>query len=126
VQARTADLAYPFGNVVGRREDLCCMLVAQKMIVPEMPARHVPVEIFRFHVQRKHVRQQDIECAEYVPDSICSQVCWRLERGGSQSLGVTNVHPSSPSELRNDLLPQQAPLSIRIEHLHDRAGLIRD
>src|ERR1700722_20097556 len=70
------------------------------MIVAKMRTRHVPMKVLRFHVQCEHVRQQDIQRAGYVPDSIRTEVCRCFERGLSQSLGVTNVHLLSPADLR--------------------------
>jgi hypothetical protein len=44
-----------FSDIVGSGEDLLGLFVQEQMIVAEVRPRHVPVEIFRFHVECEHV-----------------------------------------------------------------------
>src|SRR5690349_14850578 len=54
-QRRSADLAHPLGNRVGRSENLVRLLIEQQMEVAEMWPRNVPVEILGLHIKREHV-----------------------------------------------------------------------
>jgi hypothetical protein len=60
-QRDAAELAHPLGQLVGGGENRVGLLVEHQMIVAEMPAADVPVEILGFHIQREGVRQQHIE-----------------------------------------------------------------
>src|SRR5207247_431143 len=62
-QRGAADLADALGDVVGGREDLLGLLVEEKMIVAEVRARHMPMEILGLQVKREHVGEDDIERA---------------------------------------------------------------
>jgi hypothetical protein len=56
-KGRAADLSRALGQRIGHRENLFALIVEQQMIVPEMPAGHVPVKILGFQIQRKHIRE---------------------------------------------------------------------
>ena len=43
-----ADLAYPLGDCIGHCEQLIGLFVQQQMVVTEVRATHVPVEILGF------------------------------------------------------------------------------
>src|ERR671922_2396154 len=60
-QRRATNLADALGNGIGGGEDLVGLLVQEKMIVAEMRTRHVPVEVFRFQVEREHISDKDVE-----------------------------------------------------------------
>ena len=52
-QGDAADLAHAFGDIIGRGENLLGLLVEQQMIVAEMRAADVPVEILGLDVERE-------------------------------------------------------------------------
>src|SRR6266850_2444106 len=79
-QRRSADFAHALGDAVGGREDLAGLLVHQEVVVAEVRAGHVPVEIFSFQVQGEHVRQERIECSRNIVLRICTQIRWRAKR----------------------------------------------
>src|SRR5438132_4385676 len=60
---KSANLSDSLGNWIGHGEKLVALFVEQQVVVAEMLAAHVPVEIFRFQVDRKHVRQDSIHGA---------------------------------------------------------------
>ncbi len=49
------------GDGIGHIEDLIALLIEQKMIIAEMGAAHVPVEIFRLQVDGEGIRQEAVE-----------------------------------------------------------------
>ena len=49
------DFADPLRNIVGGGENLLAMLVQHQMVVAEMRARDVPVEVLGFDIQREHI-----------------------------------------------------------------------
>jgi hypothetical protein len=56
VQCGATNLADAFCDWVGDREELGGLLIQKKMIVAEVRARHMPMEIFSLEIQSKHVR----------------------------------------------------------------------
>src|SRR6516164_11828633 len=88
-QRGAADLAYAFGDVVGGGEDLLALFVEEEMIVPEVRAGHMPMEIFRLQVEREHVGEQDIERAGNLWHRIGAQIGRRIERCEPQRGGVS-------------------------------------
>src|SRR5438477_9481257 len=60
---KSANLSNSLGNWIGHCEKLVALFVEQQVVVAEMPAAHVPVEIFRFQVERKHVREDGVHRA---------------------------------------------------------------
>src|SRR5882757_6485599 len=56
-QCRPIDLAHALGDWIGRREDLCALLVEKEVVVPEVRARHVPVEVLGLNIEGEHVGQ---------------------------------------------------------------------
>ncbi len=54
------DLADAFGDRVGHGVELLGLLVQQQVIVAEMRAAHVPVEILGFEVQSEHIREDAV------------------------------------------------------------------
>ena len=51
-------LASAFGHRIDHREELIGLIIEHEMEVPEMPAIHVPVKVFRFHIERENVCEQ--------------------------------------------------------------------
>ena len=51
-----------FGDVVSHGENLVGMFVEQQVVITEMWAAHVPVEILGFHVQCENIRQHGVQC----------------------------------------------------------------
>jgi hypothetical protein len=61
MQSRAADLANTFSDHIGSGEDLVAVLIQQKMTVMKVCTRHVPMKVFRLHIQSEHVGEQDIQ-----------------------------------------------------------------
>ena len=59
-QGGTADFADTLGNRVSHRVDLIGLLVQHDVVVAEMWAAHVPMEVFGFQVQRKNIGQDAV------------------------------------------------------------------
>ncbi len=76
---RAADLAQPFGQPIDRFEDALRLLVEEQMVVAEMGPAHVPVKVFRLHVQREGIRDQRVDRIAYVPDLVRAQISGRRE-----------------------------------------------
>ena len=47
-------------NLITRGEKLIGMFVEQQVVVAKMRTTHVPVEIFRFHVEREDISQNGV------------------------------------------------------------------
>src|SRR5215471_7596755 len=87
-QRGAADLADAFGDGVGGRENLLALLVEEEMIVAEVGAGHMPMEILGLQVKRKHVGEQDIERAGDLRHGVGPQVGRRFERSDPQRGGI--------------------------------------
>jgi len=59
-QRKSTNLSNSFRDWVGHREKLIRMFVQQQVVVAKMRTAHVPVEIFRFHVEREYIRQDAV------------------------------------------------------------------
>jgi hypothetical protein len=59
MQGPSTDLPHALRNRIGRGKDLLTLFVEEKMIVAEMPARHMPMKVLRLDVKGKHVGQHD-------------------------------------------------------------------
>jgi hypothetical protein len=88
-QRGAADLAYAFGDVVRGGEDLPALFVEEEMIVAEVRAGHMPMEILGLQIERKHVGEQDIERGGNLWNRIGAQVGRRIERCKPQRGGVS-------------------------------------
>src|SRR5262249_31449041 len=86
-QRGPADLAHALGDVVGGGEDLLALFVEEEMIVAEVRAGHMPMEIFGLQVKCKHDGKQDIERAGNLRHGVGTQVGRRVERGNPQRGG---------------------------------------
>ena len=62
-QRGAADLADALGDVVGGRENLLGLLVEEEVIIAEVGARYMPMEVLGLQVKRKHIGDQNIERA---------------------------------------------------------------
>src|SRR6516164_2486814 len=87
-QRRAADLADPLGDVVGSRENLLALLVEEEMVIAEVRAGYVPMEILGLQVKRKHIGEQNIERAGNLQHGIGAQVGRRIERSDPQRGGI--------------------------------------
>src|SRR6266851_8251541 len=56
-----SQLPCSFSNGVRHCEKLVALIVEHQVIVPEMRARHVPMEVLCFEIQRKHIREQQYQ-----------------------------------------------------------------
>ena len=66
-QRAAADLARPLGQRLGHVEDLRRLLVEQQVIVAEVRAGHVPVEVLGLEIKREDVGQQPGQRAPRYP-----------------------------------------------------------
>jgi hypothetical protein len=87
-QRGAPDLADALRDGIGGGEDLLGLFVEEQMIVAEVRARHMPVEIFGLQVKRKHVGEQDIERAGNLRHGVGAQVGRRIERSDPQRGGI--------------------------------------
>src|SRR5215813_14204060 len=98
-QRGAADLAHALGDGVGGRENLLALLVEEEMIVAEVRAGYVPMEILGLQVKRKHIGEQDIERAGDLRHGVGAQVGRRIERSEPQRGGILCCrHFVSPSD----------------------------
>src|SRR5207245_10612055 len=79
-----ADLAHALGDIVGGRENLLAVLVEEQVIVAEMRAGHMPMEVLGLEIKREHVREQEIERARNFRHGVGAQVGRRIEPGEAQ------------------------------------------
>ena len=100
----TADLARPFGDVVGHGKDLGALFVQQRVIVTEMRTGNMPVEVLGLDVERKDIRQQGGQRRGNVAACLRSEIgrgCkWKLAVSGS----YCRVHDRSPLAIDRPLL----------------------
>ena len=91
-QGRTADLANTLGDCVGGGENLVGLLVKHQMVVAEMRARNMPMEILRLQVEVKHIRKQNVECAGEIAHGFRFQIRRSFEWSYAQCFGFSSVH----------------------------------
>src|SRR4029077_2030875 len=60
---------------VGHREDLRTVLIEQKVVIAEVRAAHVPVEVLRLNVKCKHVGEQFTKLARDLYDRVLTEIC---------------------------------------------------
>ena len=65
------------------------------MVVAEVRARHVPVEVLRLQVEREHIGEQRVERAGDVARGVGAEVGRRRERRLAQFLGFLDFHRSN-------------------------------
>jgi hypothetical protein len=66
-QRKSANLADSLCDWISHREKLVGVLVEKQMVIAEVRATHVPVEIFGFQIEREHVGQNGVHCRCDVP-----------------------------------------------------------
>jgi len=91
-----ADLAGALRNHVGGGEDLVTLLVQHQVVVAEVRAGQVPVEVLGLQVQREHVCQQRSQRAGDVGSGLGTQVGRGTQRGTMASLKGQIGHGISP------------------------------
>lgn len=89
-----ADLADALGELVGGGEDLIGLLVEQQMIVAEMPAADVPVEILGLQIQRESIGQKHVERLRNLVDRLGRQIGGGVEVGRDLAGGFAHDEPS--------------------------------
>jgi hypothetical protein len=87
-----AELAHALGDHVGHGIDLRRLIVEQQVIVAEMRARYVPVEILGLDVKRVDVGQQDVEGAGEILGRVGAKIGGSGKRGRFARLDVVLVH----------------------------------
>ena len=75
-----ADLADPFGHVVGGAEDVGGLFVEQQVVVAEMRPADVPVEILGLQIEREAVGQKPVESLGNGLDGGIVQIGGGIER----------------------------------------------
>src|SRR5216684_3844729 len=70
----SADFARPLSDVVGHREDSSTVLIEQEVVIAEVPAAHVPVEVLRLDVEREHVGEQFMKLASNLHHGVAAEV----------------------------------------------------
>src|SRR5271170_5356422 len=78
-ESSSAEFACPLGDIVRHREDLSTLIIEQQMVIAEMRAAHVPVEILRLEVESEHVGEHLAQLGGNLYDGIAAQVCWGLQ-----------------------------------------------
>src|ERR1700730_400044 len=71
----STDFARSLGDIVRHREDLSTMLIEQEVVISEMRAIDVPMEILRLDIESEHVGEQFAQLAGDLYDGIAPQVC---------------------------------------------------
>jgi hypothetical protein len=77
VQRESAKLSNALGDWIRHGKKLVGVLVEQQMVIAEMRAAHVPVEIFRLHVKREHISKNGIHGAAYIFSGRVRQISTR-------------------------------------------------
>jgi len=93
-QRRAADLADPLGDVVGGLENLLALLVEEEMVVAEVGAGDMPMEILGLQVKRKEIGEQCVEGAGNVASGLGAETGRRFKAAramGHRSLVVHGV-----------------------------------
>ncbi len=73
------DLTCSLGDVVGHGEELVAVIVEEEMIVAEVRAAHVPVEVLGLDVEREGIGQEGVESGGDVRDVFGSYVRGRYK-----------------------------------------------
>src|SRR5947208_8279538 len=81
-----ADPAHPFGQNVDAVFQLAGLLVEQKVVVAEMRAAHVPMEVLGLEIEREGIGQERVERRRYLANGLGRKVGWSIEpcRGGAR------------------------------------------
>src|SRR5437588_566705 len=78
--------ARPFGQNVDAVFQLAGLLVEQKVVVAEMRAAHVPMEVLGLEIEREGIGQERVERRRYLANGLGRKVGWSIEpcRGGAR------------------------------------------
>ena len=82
-QRGAADLAHALGEFIGGREDVICLLIEQEVIIAEVPAAHMPMEVLGFHIERETVGKQAIQRFRDFLDRVFGQIGRGIEIGSN-------------------------------------------
>src|SRR5258707_5638407 len=74
-------------NSIRHGENLVALIIEHQMIVPEMRAGHMPMEVLGFEVQRKHVREKQLQCSRNVMNRFFRKGRRSSERRSLQHIG---------------------------------------
>jgi len=91
MQGVSANLAGSLRNVIGHGENLFGLFVEEPMIVAKMAAAHVPVEILRFEIERKHVGKQSAQIAGDFLDTISTEIGCGFEIANCRYAGIISL-----------------------------------
>ena len=91
-EGHATDLAHALGNRVGRFEYFRTLFVKHKVIVTEVRAGHMPVEVFRLHIKGEKIGEQRRQCAGKIFDGVVGKVCRRFERRFATRLDGIGFH----------------------------------
>ena len=81
-----AEFSSSFSNGIRHGEYLVALVVEHQMIIPKMRARHMPVKILGFEVQRKRVRKKQPQRFRNVMNRI-----FRESRGSHEGCSVQHI-----------------------------------
>ena len=96
-QRGAAELAHPFGELIGGGENRLRLLVQHQVIIVEMPAADMPVEVLGLQVEREGIRQQRVKRRRDFVHRGLRQVGRRIKFGGYLAgfvVGFAHVAPS--------------------------------
>src|SRR5260370_19614044 len=68
------NLTRAFRDVVGHREDLFRLLVQQQVVIPKMPATHMPVKILCLQIQDEYVSKQMTQAIRYFAYALLANI----------------------------------------------------
>jgi hypothetical protein len=78
---RCAELAHAFGDWISGRINLVGLFVEQQVIIAEIRARNVPMEILDLNVERKQVGEKQVQCGRDVAGGVFREVGRSFKRG---------------------------------------------
>src|SRR5579862_4397162 len=88
MQGVSPKLAGSLGDIIGHSENLLGLFVKKQMIIAEMATAHMPMEVLRFQIKRKHIGKQTAEIAGDFLDPVTSEIGRRLEIADSGPAGT--------------------------------------
>ena len=93
-------LAGSLGDIIGHSENLLGLFVKEEMIIAEMATAHMPMEILRFQIKRKHIGKKTAEIAGDFLDTVTNKIGRRLEIADSGLAGTNCLIAHCPLLLR--------------------------
>src|SRR5580693_4603742 len=88
MQGVSPKLAGSLGDIIAHSENLLGLFVKKQMIIAEMATAHMPMEILRFQIKRKHIGKQTAEIAGDFFDTVTRKIGRRLEIADSVLAGT--------------------------------------